>query len=41
MKWKITLNSNSKTLYFCDFCKNRGLFALDNNYYSWEKTEKI
>ena len=41
MKWKITLNYNSKTLYFCDFCNSRRLYALDNKFDYWQKTEKI
>lgn len=41
MKWKITLNNNTKTLFMCNFCKERGLYALDNKFDCWESATLV
>ena len=39
LKWKVTLNGGRKILFFCDYCKDDGLYSLDNCFDSWDKSE--
>ncbi len=41
LKWKNTLNYGEKILFFCENCKNNGLYSLDNCLDYWQKSELI